>query len=427
MNAFLRLWSAALLLAVLVLAAPAQAAKPPVPDGSKPLPAGQLPHECTSADVGANSYGPTLGYYWDTEVDQWVSAPRCYPRWGNLQSSGSKLVNAGASVTVTAIPTDGSNSADYAPETKSITWTYGAAKRVSGCGNTDLSCTVIPAKKATETYQWVEIHVTMPRTFFVDSPGSNCAGQHLCGGATTNAWAFAGVKPERSTPSTITGRVVDGDGDAMPGVKINASGPSSGSAATDAEGRYEVKVKKAGKYEVKATNGAGVFSPKPAKVQVRKSSAATANFKQVGCSNKAKDAKAHLFHYSGAGAATGSASFDDCSQEVSVTWTRSVPCTDRAGAPAAPITVTAVWGEGLKPPLKAGSKSSGRTFASPGRLSQQVTIAGQAPGETLYSVVRLALGSIRGSAMRFGVVANVGSGQRVCSLDVDGETLFADD
>ena len=43
MNAFLRHWSAAALLAALVFAAPAQAAKPPVPDGSKPLPAGHLP------------------------------------------------------------------------------------------------------------------------------------------------------------------------------------------------------------------------------------------------------------------------------------------------------------------------------------------------------------------------------------------------
>ena len=80
-------------------------------------------------------------------------------------------------MTITAIPTDGSNSADYAPETKSITWTYGSAKRVAGCGNADLSCTVIPAKKPAETYQWVEVHVSMPRTFFVDSPGSNCAGR----------------------------------------------------------------------------------------------------------------------------------------------------------------------------------------------------------------------------------------------------------
>ena len=88
MNA-LRRWSAAALLAAFLFAAPADAAKPPVPDGSKPLPAGHLPGECTAADVGASGYGPTLGYYWDTEVDRWVGAPRCYPRWGNLQSSGS--------------------------------------------------------------------------------------------------------------------------------------------------------------------------------------------------------------------------------------------------------------------------------------------------------------------------------------------------
>ena len=243
---------------------------------------------------------------------------------------------------------------------------------------------------------------------------------------TTNAWAFAGVKPERSTPATITGRVVDADGDAMPGVKIAASGASSGSGSTDGEGRYEVKVKKAGKYEVKASNGSGAFSPKPAKVQARKGRAATANFKLVGCEAKAKDAKVHAFHYSGT-PASGSASWDECSQTVSATWTRSVPCTDRAGAPAAPITVTAAWGEELKPPLKTGSQAFGRRFGSPARLSRVVSLAGQAPGETFWSLVRLGEGSLRGSVMRFGVVANLGSAQRTCVLDVHAENLVTSD
>jgi hypothetical protein len=40
--------------------------------------------------------------------------------------------------------------------------------------------------------------VTMPRTFFVDSPGSNCAGQHLCAGAATQSWGVVGVAPKGS-------------------------------------------------------------------------------------------------------------------------------------------------------------------------------------------------------------------------------------
>ena len=279
----------------LVCAVPALAAKPPVPDGSKPIPAGHLPAVCSEAEfgAGASAYGSNFGYSYDSDLKQWVSAPRCFPKWGNLVMSGSVMTNAGSSATFAATPTDGSNSADYAPETKSIAWTYGSAKVVSGCGNIDLSCTIIPAKKPADGYQWVEVHVSMPRTFFVDSPGSNCAGQHLCGGASTQAWAFAGVRPEEDTPATITGRVVDGDGEAMPGVKVAASGASSKSGATDASGRYELKVAKKGNYTVKATNGDGAFSPSAAKVTARKGRTATANFKLVGC--KAKASKTHTF------------------------------------------------------------------------------------------------------------------------------------
>ncbi len=400
-------------LLALVCAAPALAAKPPVPDGTKPLPAGHLPAVCTEAEfaAGASAYGSNFGYAYDSDLKQWVSAPRCFPKWGNLVMSGSQMTNAGSSATFIATPTDGSNSADYAPETKLIAWTYGSAKVVSGCGNTDLTCTIIPAKKAAHGYQWVEVHVSMPRTFFVDSPGSNCAGQHLCGGASTQAWAFAGVRPEEDTPATITGRVVDGNGEAMPGVKVTAS---SKSASTDAAGRYELKVKK-GTYTVKATNGDGAFSPSAAKVTARKGRAVTANFKLVGC--KAKSSKTHTFT-----GPAGSATFDDCGQSVTATWTRSVPCTDRSGVAAAPVTVTASWGDEAK--MKTGSAASGRPFASPSRISRVVAVTGQAADETFSNpLVKIGTGSIRGTAMRFGVVANVSSGQRICALNVDAETL----
>ena len=94
-----------------------------------------------------------------------------------------------------------SNSAQYAPETKSISWTF-PGQRVSGCGNADLTCTVVLTQRATAEWQWGEFHVMMPRVFFVDSPGSNCAGQHLCAGFATNAWSFVGVPPS-GTPARL--------------------------------------------------------------------------------------------------------------------------------------------------------------------------------------------------------------------------------
>lgn len=174
----------------------AQAARPPIPAGGRALSPGGLPRECVAGDAAGgalSAYGTNYGYYYSSTAKAWVQAPFCYPRWGNLEASASGIVSGGGIFTVTAIPTDGSNSAIYAPETKSISWTHPGTV-VSGCGSADLSCTV-RVGPATAEWQWLEFHVTMPRTFFVDSPGSNCAGQHLCAGATTNAWSFVGIRP----------------------------------------------------------------------------------------------------------------------------------------------------------------------------------------------------------------------------------------
>ena len=218
----------------------------------------------------------------------------------------------------------------------------------------------------------------MPRTFFVDSPGSNCAGQHLCGGATTNAWAFAGVEPEHSTPATITGRVVDADGEAMPGVKIAASAVRS--AATDAEGRYEVKVKQGGKYSVKASNGAGAFRPSRRRSGVRKGRAATANFKLVGCEAKAKDAKVHAFP-TRRQPGPGSASCDDCSQNVvrHVDPQRSLHRPRRRSGRA--DHRHRLVGRGAQAAAQDRLADQRPPFGSPARLSRVVTVTGQAPGE----------------------------------------------
>ena len=183
---------APLLVLSFALAAPALAGRPPLPAGAKQISAGHLPGMCT--EPGDSSYAPNYGYYYSTTAKAWLAAPRCVPVWGNLALMPSQIARPGGAVTMTAVPDAGSNSATYAPQTRSITWEF-PGKRVSGCGTADLSCTVVPFAKAAKEWQWGLFHVTMPRTFFIDSPGEFCAGQHACAGVATNAWSFAGVPP----------------------------------------------------------------------------------------------------------------------------------------------------------------------------------------------------------------------------------------
>ncbi len=331
--------SAVVLLLAVLGAGPAQAARPAPPAGVPVLKAGQLPHQCGTGDASET------GTYFDEGVDQWLSAPNCYAVWGNLEASPPRLANAGQTVTVTATPNQGSNSATYAPQTKSIRWDP-VGKFVSGCGNADLSCTLIPAAKATDSWQWVQVHVTMPRTFFINSPGSNCAGIPICGGVGTNAWSWIGVRPKSLTPGIIRGRVVDPDGDAMPGVRVTASGPGSRTASTGANGRYELTLNRPGRYTVKASNGAGFFVPRSTTVQVRKGSTAKADFKLGGCSGKASAAKSH--RYGGGPSRIGrfTATWDDCGQDVEVNLSGRVTCLDGVGADT---------GDPTSPPVATGS------------------------------------------------------------------------
>ena len=191
----------AALLGLVLLGQAGAASRPPALPGVRVLAPGQLPRTCTTAehDAGASTGATTYGSYFSKAANAWMTAPYCYPMWGGLDASPSQIVAVGAKVTVTAVPQ--SNAAQYAPETKSISWTF-PGQRVSGCGNADLTCTVILAKRATTEWQWGEFHVTMPRVFFVDSPGSNCAGQHLRAGFATNAWSFVGVPPS-GTPAPL--------------------------------------------------------------------------------------------------------------------------------------------------------------------------------------------------------------------------------
>ncbi len=161
---------------------------------------------CTESDfsLGASAYSTNYGYYFSKKSKQWIRNAWCHPVWGNLTASATQLVTAREAITVYATPNGGSNSAEYAPQTNSISWSY-PGTLVSGCGHSDLACTFIPFPKKSKEWQWADVHVTMPRTFFIDSGGQFCAGLHLCPGVTTNAWAFVGSPPcgEQTSKSAL--------------------------------------------------------------------------------------------------------------------------------------------------------------------------------------------------------------------------------
>ncbi len=276
---------ATLLVAVLGAGTIAQAegaARPPLPAGAHRLAAGQLPRQCTVKDGAINAYATNFGYYFSTAANTWISAPWCYPRWGNLEASASQITRDGGKVTVTAIPTEGSNSGEWAPKTKSITWQF-PGKRVAGCGNADLRCTVIVSRTpGSMEWQWFEFHVSMPRTFFIDSPGEFCAGQHACPGNATQAWSFVGIAPGGTKPkkpddekSTISGRVVETDCSGtgckvsgLPSVGITAtSGKGTARSTTGNDGRYSLQVEKGG-WKVTPSLGGRDFDPASRSVTV---------------------------------------------------------------------------------------------------------------------------------------------------------------
>jgi hypothetical protein len=256
-----------------------EAKRPPIPAGGIEVAPGQLPSICNGPND--NAYSVNYGYYYSVKAKAWLQAPRCVPKWGNLAAMQSQVVGSGRKVTMTAVPDEGSNSGTYAPETASITWTY-PGKRVSGCGSTDLACTVIPFSKATDAWQWGVFNVSMPRTFFIDSPGSNCAGQHLCAGTSTQSWGVVGVAPagsdtcpprSRSRNPALTHAAKNCEWDSMmiSGVVLNRQGrPQRGATVyvkalsigaggarrtkTDAQGRYRFTLDIVTSYEV-AMNG----------------------------------------------------------------------------------------------------------------------------------------------------------------------------
>ena len=202
---FVNLRSALLVMGSLVLgyAAPLLAA-PPAPGHE--VTEGFVAGACSEADFasGASAYSANFGYYFSKKSKQWIQSAWCYPVWGNLAASASQLVTAREAITIYATPNGGSNSAEYAPLTNSISWSF-PGELVSGCGPADLACTFIPFPKKSKDWQWSAVQVSMPRTFFINSPGSNCVGRPICPGFTTNAWTFVGSPPcgEQAANSSV--------------------------------------------------------------------------------------------------------------------------------------------------------------------------------------------------------------------------------
>ncbi len=179
------------------LAGASAAPRPPAPKGVAILAAGALPHVCAAGDTkfGATGYGPASGYYYSPTANAWLSAPLCYPRWGNLVMSAPQIVHGGGQATVTAIPTDGSNSATWAiVKPGAVQWPPAGTPVKKSCLPTTLTCTV-QLPPAGPEWQWLMFQVSMPRTYFIDSPGEFCAGQHACAGVTTNGWTYVGIPP----------------------------------------------------------------------------------------------------------------------------------------------------------------------------------------------------------------------------------------
>lgn len=275
---------------------PALEAKPPVPDGSKPIPEDHEPTICTAGEfaAGASIYAPTYGYAWSKTAKAWVARPRCYPKWGFLHMSPSQIVQPGRPVTMVATPDEGSNSGQYAPVTGTISWNA-PGMIMSGCGPSDLSCTILPNTTATTEWQWFEVHVSMPKTFYVDDPGEFCGGRHLCAGATTNAWAFIGIPPVKFK-GEIYGKVTQSRCSksgctSEPAVGVVVEGRSKGKLVhglTDRNGGYRLIVSK-GKWSVKPVLEGHKFSPKSAKAKVKTARVGPYDFSTCATADSALD------------------------------------------------------------------------------------------------------------------------------------------
>ncbi len=273
------------------------ATQPPAPQGVAILAPGALPHVCGAADgkYKPSGYAPVMGAYYSKTANAWLSAPLCYPRWLNLKMSAPQVAAGGTRVTVTAIPTDGSNSAEWAVKPPGAVRWAPAGTPVAGCKPTTLTCTVkLPAAGA--EWQWLMFQVSMPRTYFIDSPGEFCAGQHACPGTATQGWTFVAVPPkgqkapEPEKTYSISGRVRESRCGAsactlvgLAGVTVSASGPGGPvQATTNSAGAYTLPDLKPGIWTVLPGAAGKTFSPGRTPVLVREQDIADVDFQTCG-------------------------------------------------------------------------------------------------------------------------------------------------
>ena len=253
-------WFAGVMVVVLALAGvpvARGASRPPAPAGLPRVSPGQLPKPCAAGDqkFGFDGNGSVLGVYYDARVKRWVNGPYCYPVWGFLTASGSRIVDPGEAVTIAAMPNAGSNSASYAPITHAVSWT--TAGRRKGCGTDDLTCTVVATRRATGSWQWFQVEVSMPRTFFLNSPGSLCTNIPICPGATTHAWSWIGVRPKASPRVELSGEVVRRER-SDPEFRAPAVRPVRGARVTAKRGKrqFNATTAKDGTYSLSVPRGA---------------------------------------------------------------------------------------------------------------------------------------------------------------------------
>ncbi len=185
------------------------------PNGARVLQPGQLPVVCTEADGTVNLSGATYGAYWSESAQAWISAPYCYARWGYLQASASQIVAAGATVTVTATPDDG-RMAGFVAVQGGMSWSY-PGTRISGCGTTDMSCTVKIGDEDAPPAEWTwhQFHVSGPGRVFILPPSyaPRCQAAAPCLDTYTNAWSYVGVTPEDNCTVSPQSALQSGSGE----------------------------------------------------------------------------------------------------------------------------------------------------------------------------------------------------------------------
>lgn len=307
----------------------------PPPPGNPVISAGQVPRLCTESDHPYNSYGATYGYFYSKSLKRWESAPYCYARWGYLGASAPQVISAGDIVTVSAIHDDARVTPWIAVQ-GGMAWQY-PGTLISGCGATDLTCTVKIGSAASppKEWQWYEFHVSGPGRYFILPPSyaPRCQPDNPCIDTATNAWSYVGVQPNTCSSlaqlsgsgglphvatckKTISGTVLrtlcpppkQGNNTLKPDPsqcqEVGVSGATvqiyRGSnlvvtKRTNKQGVYSASVRKNGAYKVKVSKNKARFSPAVKKANVNGVSVSGVGFRQKGAASSTLRMRNRIF------------------------------------------------------------------------------------------------------------------------------------